>query len=623
MNIRNSIKIFLAILIAVIAVNEASAQVTRTDYFMETSHLRNRLNPALRPTQGYLIVPILPNVGLNVQTNSFNLHTLTFPNPNGDGRVTFMHPGITSADALAGLSRNNYLAANFNVRLFGLGWFRDDNFWNVDLGIRTHADANVPRPFFELLRNGFDQYEQITHDLTNLSATLQSFVELGVSHSRPFLDNNLMLGARVNLLGGIADFNLHAQRLSIQAGPYFWEAKSLVTLGASGPGLQIRPDEDGYLDGFDFNNFGLPGFGVGFDLGAEYHLGHLFPELSGLRVSLALNDMGFISWSRNHSARLHSTETEERIYPPNISQDDGLSLSDIFDDAFDRLRNAINLETGAPGGRTTALRMNMLLGVEYEFIPNRLSAGILYTNRFGNYFNLSEFTVSANGRPTSWLSTSLSYSFMHSHFNTFGFALHIAPPVGVNFFVASDYIIPHVNSGFFPTTSRGLNFQTGISIPLGGRNRRNRHEVAQLPHIPHIPHTPQVVEPAREVITQQPQVEVTYSNVEVVVRQEAIQAVSPTDASALRRYSVVVASLSTRLSAEALQARLQSDSHHVILAQNEQGMFRVIVGSFDDRASAVAQRNALNRQYTAHRSRADLMRIYGIPFDDLWILRRQ
>ena len=91
MNIRNSIKIFLVVLIGFITVEMASAQVTRTDYFMETSHLRNRLNPALRPTQGYLM---LPNVGVNFQTNSFNLHTLTFPGQDGQ-RVTFMHPSIT------------------------------------------------------------------------------------------------------------------------------------------------------------------------------------------------------------------------------------------------------------------------------------------------------------------------------------------------------------------------------------------------------------------------------------------------------------------------------------------------------------------------------------------------
>ena len=111
--------------------------------------------------------------------------------------------------------------------------------------------------------------------------------------------------------------------------------------------------------------------------------------------------------------------------------------------------------------------------------------------------------------------------------------------------------------------------------------------------------------------------------VEVSVRQERIDAVVPTDAANLRRFNVVVASLAVRLNAEALQRRLQADGHHVIIARNEQGMFRVIVGSFDDRAAAVAQREALHRQYSALGTPEFLRNTYGIPFNDLWILDRQ
>lgn len=110
--------------------------------------------------------------------------------------------------------------------------------------------------------------------------------------------------------------------------------------------------------------------------------------------------------------------------------------------------------------------------------------------------------------------------------------------------------------------------------------------------------------------------------VEVSVRQERVDAVLPADAANLRRYSVVVGSFSVRLNAESLRNRLQNDGHHVILAQNEQGMFRVIVGSFDDRVAAAAQREQLHRTYSARGTPDVLRRTYGIPFNDLWILRR-
>ena len=106
------------------------------------------------------------------------------------------------------------------------------------------------------------------------------------------------------------------------------------------------------------------------------------------------------------------------------------------------------------------------------------------------------------------------------------------------------------------------------------------------------------------------------------VRQENISPLFAADATDLRRYSVVVASLSNRGNAEALQRRLQSEGNHVILAQNERGMFRVIVGSFDNRFQAVAQKEELRRRYSAMGSPDFLVRRYGIPFNDLWILAR-
>jgi cell division septation protein DedD len=107
------------------------------------------------------------------------------------------------------------------------------------------------------------------------------------------------------------------------------------------------------------------------------------------------------------------------------------------------------------------------------------------------------------------------------------------------------------------------------------------------------------------------------------VRTEKITAVDATDASGLRAYSVVIASLSVKPNAEALKARMEQEGYRVILAQNAQGMYRVIIGSYDDKASAVSDRNAIRDKYLAKGSSDVLRRTYGIPFDDLWILQRQ
>ncbi|HCM19596.1 MAG TPA: SPOR domain-containing protein, partial [Porphyromonadaceae bacterium] len=111
--------------------------------------------------------------------------------------------------------------------------------------------------------------------------------------------------------------------------------------------------------------------------------------------------------------------------------------------------------------------------------------------------------------------------------------------------------------------------------------------------------------------------------VEVSVRKEKVEPVYATDAAGLKRYSVVIASLSVKLNAESLKSRMENEGYPVILAQNEQGMYRVIVASYDDKDSAVAKRHEIHQRYAALGNTDYLRKTYGVPFNDLWILERQ
>lgn len=111
--------------------------------------------------------------------------------------------------------------------------------------------------------------------------------------------------------------------------------------------------------------------------------------------------------------------------------------------------------------------------------------------------------------------------------------------------------------------------------------------------------------------------------VEVSVRKEKVEPVYPTDAAGLKKYSVVIASLSVKLNAESLKERMESEGYQVILAQNEQGMYRVIVASYEDKAQAAAKRDEIYRTYSAKGDTNYLKKTYGVPFNDLWILERE
>ena len=112
--------------------------------------------------------------------------------------------------------------------------------------------------------------------------------------------------------------------------------------------------------------------------------------------------------------------------------------------------------------------------------------------------------------------------------------------------------------------------------------------------------------------------------VEVVEQEEEVVEVAPVskprtstatnaaqgeDASRLKRYSVVVGSFKNKTNAYALKERMQNDGYNAVLGENEQGMLRVIVASFDNKADAADSRDAIKAKYAPN-------------FQDAWLLER-
>lgn len=461
---------------------------TNTGYFMKSQYNKTSLNPALRPEQAYLVIPLLPNFSVDYTTNSLNLETFMFPGgPAGSSKntVTFLHEGVSTEQFMKNISSNNYLNVDFSYTLAGVGFYKENGFWFIDLGVKGNVDFNLPRDVFRFAKQGLmtsDGEPVESYDMKNIRGTATAYVELGVGHSRSFLEDKLVVGAKAKALFGLGNADFHVKGLSMNADRDLWTIESEATFEGSMRGFIPDYDEDGLFNGFKKDgNFGLGGFGLGFDLGATYKLSGLADVLEGIveedildrfTFSAALTDIGFISWSKGSSKYL-ATDPAKTVVAGDFDitfDDEGDNLGDQINAIADTLKNAINLvETGKNKGRTTGLRTKMNLGLEYEFIENQLSAGILSTTHFTPSHNVTEFTLAGAYKPVDWFEAGLSYSFVHGHFNTFGLALNFVPAKGVNLFLASDYLIPRWNSDFIPSTSKAINFQLGLTIPLGSK----------------------------------------------------------------------------------------------------------------------------------------------------------
>ena len=83
------------------------------------------------------------------------------------------------------------------------------------------------------------------------------------------------------------------------------------------------------------------------------------------------------------------------------------------------------------------------------------------------------------------------------------------------------------------------------------------------------------------------------------VREEKVQLVS---GDGLKAYSVVCGSFGIKANADGLKARLDGDGYNAKVvfnaaANNGQGMYRVIVASFDDRMQAAQARDDFKNKY--------------------------
>ena len=117
----------------------------------------------------------------------------------------------------------------------------------------------------------------------------------------------------------------------------------------------------------------------------------------------------------------------------------------------------------------------------------------------------------------------------------------------------------------------------------------------------------------REISSDEPTDEeiapVTKSKDSGETRQEKTTPVEGEDADAIKLYSVVVGSFKNRTNAFSLKERMQNEGYTPVLGENEQGMLRVIVTSFETKAEAEKSRDAIRAKYRPN-------------FQDAWVLER-
>lgn len=407
--------LLLCLAAALMFVSESATAQLRTSYFMEGSYFRTELNPALTPTRGYLALPGMSGVGVNLQSNFFSVDKL-YREHNGN-YLSIFDDRVSSKDAFTRLNDVNKLNINANVNILGVGFHSRKTFWSFGFNTRVQGSAILERELFEGLKGG-------KKSLDGSSLDVSGFGELYLGSSFP-LHKNVTMGFKLKALFGFANINgtvTEATRGNLKGDFIF-------------SGMPIERDYAEYFNAnkvFEWSSEHLLGapanFGLALDLGLEVRLCD-----DHLKISAAVTDLGYIKWNQKQMM--------------NVGVDayfdvDNSNLANIYQfgtPEFELDSNHIRERDKADDFRMLNYSVNV--GLEYNFLRNHFALGLLSHNVFNNNkVRYHEVTASFNIRPTNWITLTASHTFLGGNMpGVFGAAVNIHPRV-FNIFVGADFV---------------------------------------------------------------------------------------------------------------------------------------------------------------------------------------
>lgn len=456
----------------------AGAQNSNSSYFMEGALNRHTVNPAFAPQQSYVAMPALGNFNIDVSSN-FLIGDLLFQ--RGGKTVTFLHPDVTKAEALSGLEDINKFRTDVNVQILGAGFNAWGGYNTININARAFAGFHLPYDLFSIAKD----LENKDYNVGDASIFGQGFAELALGHSRQ-ITPELRVGAKLKFLFGIARAKAELTDLHLNlTGDNQWTATANATVEANMKGLKITEKQKEYkqedpngtartyttIDDFKTDDFNpLGGFGFATDLGAEYDFNELVP---GLKASLALLDLGFISWSESHVVENHGTPfTFNGFSNIKIKDGAGQKFSEQTDELVDKLTDLYRLENkGDQGSNTYGIGTTLNVGVEYA-LPwyEQVRVGLLSSTRFQEDFGWNEERLSVNYAPCKWFDMNVNGA-IGTFGPSFGWMLN-AHPVGFNFYLAMDRTLGTVSKQFAPM-NKGTQISMGINFPLQAARKKN------------------------------------------------------------------------------------------------------------------------------------------------------
>lgn len=474
-------KIILGIAAAGAIISASAQEASRSAYFLDGYTFRHELNPAFAGEFNYVSMPALANINAGLFSN-VGVNTFLYKTPAGSPYklTSFMSPTVSADEFLGKLSNVNHINTNVDLTILSAGFRAFKGFNTITIGVHADAGVALPKDFFRFMKLG--QTGEDTHyNFSDIKANASARAEVALGHSHKITDK-LNIGAKVKVLVGIGNVSAHMTDMDVRMSNDRWliSANGKVEMAAgsglyvptkaeSGEDYKVPADAD-LIDwgGIDYENFGVAGYGLGFDLGATYQL------LPDLQLSAAVADLGFMTWKHAYIGRTGGGTWEfdgfhDIAVDENDPAYDDNKLGEQLDRTWDQLQDVINIHREeVHTNYTKALNATIRLGAEYKmpFYKN-LTGAFLFSTYIAGCQSWTEGRFYANVKPTKWFDATINYG-ASNYGSSFGWMLNFHPR-GFNFFIGSDHQFFKVTPQYVPVGHATANINLGMSFTFGSR----------------------------------------------------------------------------------------------------------------------------------------------------------
>lgn len=449
------------------------AQALKGSYFLDNSLLRNRMNPAFAPRANYFGIPVISNFGVGAYGN---VGPADFLYPKNGELYTFLNSNVSVEEFSKNLPNRPALDLDVDTDILNFGFFTaKDSFWSFDLGLRVDGQVGLPHDFFVLAKEGMSSPDQVyTLSGFDFFQTSSLYASIGHSHDFSWLVKGLKIGAKVRAFVPFEHIGMSLGESNLALGQDAWQVKTNAygVVAASFMKMNVDAmsgDSDKELFEINTSNLAPAGFGFSFDIGAEYKM-QIGSIVDGMTFSFSALDLGSMFFKKEYVQGFESSG--EATYEGMKDIDLGGDMSESMDALMDEFLALANLkDSQKPRYTSIGTRAKIFAGVEYPFLKDKMSVGLLYSGKFGYSKGINELTLSYNLNPNKWFNLGLSYSFLNAP-KTLGWILEFTPKKGTNFFIGSDYtfftVMPDI---YLPVDKLWVNMRFGLSFMIGSQWR--------------------------------------------------------------------------------------------------------------------------------------------------------